>query len=54
MKSDNYKKYFTRELMMGPNSIRLLDEIIANNPEAINGGIVPDTGYPAVFVVFAG
>ena len=28
-----YKKYFTKEYLMGPNSFRLLDELICKRPE---------------------
>ena len=28
-----YKKYFTKEYLMGPNSFRLLDELIRKRPE---------------------
>ncbi|MBQ8799032.1 MAG: methyltransferase domain-containing protein [Lachnospiraceae bacterium] len=30
---EKYKKYFTKEYLMGPNSFRLLDELIQRNPE---------------------
>ncbi|MGN0401345.1 MAG: SAM-dependent methyltransferase [Acetatifactor sp.] len=30
---ENYRKYFTKEYLMGPNSFRLLDEMIARKPE---------------------
>lgn len=32
MRSDNYRSYFTAENLMGPNSIRLLDELLAHCP----------------------
>ena len=32
MKSDNYKKYFEVPLMMGPNCLRLLDELLEEYP----------------------
>ena len=41
---NKYKEYFTKEYMMGPNSLRLLEEIIADTPEAIQGGRVLDLG----------
>ncbi len=44
---DNYKKYFTKEYMMGPNALRLLDEILLDNPRAISGGRVLDLGCGA-------
>ena len=31
-KADLYKQYFTRDYLMGPNSFRLLDELIRRNP----------------------
>ena len=30
---ENYRKYFTKEYLMGPNSFRLLDELIERSPE---------------------
>lgn len=55
MKCDKYKEYFTKEYMMGPNSLRLLDEIISDNPEAINRGNVLDLGCGAALTsVFLG
>lgn len=44
---EKYKKYFTKEYMMGPNSLRLLDEILQNNPEAARNGNVLDLGCGA-------
>lgn len=32
MRSDNYRDYFTAENLMGPNSIRLLDELLTKYP----------------------
>ena len=29
---DRYKQYFTGDYLMGPNSFRLLDELIRRNP----------------------
>ena len=29
---ERYRKYFTKEYLMGPNSFRLLDELIRRNP----------------------
>lgn len=43
-KCDKYRQYFTKEYMMGPNSLKLLDEILADTPEAIQGGKVLDLG----------
>lgn len=34
MKSDHYRKFFTAENLMGPNSIRLLDELLTVCPPA--------------------
>ena len=31
-----YKKYFTKEYLMGPNSFRLLDELIRRRPEDVS------------------
>lgn len=31
-----YKKYFTKEYLMGPNSFRLLDELISRSPGDVN------------------
>lgn len=41
---ENYRQYFTKEYMMGPNSLRLLAELLDRNPEAVNGGRVMDLG----------
>lgn len=41
---ESYKKYFTKEYMMGPNALRLLAEIVEDNPEATSGGNVLDLG----------
>ena len=32
---DKYKKYFTKEYLMGPNSFRLLDELIERSPKDV-------------------
>ena len=32
---EKYRKYFTRECLMGPNSFRLLDELIRRRPEGV-------------------
>jgi len=42
-----YKKYFTKEYMMGPNALRLLGEIVEDNLEATSGGNVLDLGCGA-------
>ena len=44
---ESYKKYFTKEYMMGPNALRLLSEIVEDNPEATSGGNVLDLGCGA-------
>lgn len=31
-RAECYSKYFTKEYLMGPNSFRLLDELIRRNP----------------------
>lgn len=33
---EKYKKYFTKEYLMGPNSFRLLDELIRRSPEDVS------------------
>ena len=30
-RADRYRRYFTKECLMGPNSFRLLDELIRRN-----------------------
>jgi len=44
---EKYKKYFTKEYMMGPNALRLLDEIVTDNPQAVRKGNVLDLGCGA-------
>ena len=44
---ENYKKYFTKEYMMGPNALRLLSEIVEDNPQALSKGNVLDLGCGA-------
>ena len=44
---ENYKKYFTKEYMMGPNALRLLSEIVEDNPQATSKGNVLDLGCGA-------
>lgn len=41
---EKYKKYYTKDFLMGPNSFVLLDELISKNEEAISGGRVLDLG----------
>lgn len=33
---ENYRKYFTKEYLMGPNSFRLLNELIERKPEDVS------------------
>jgi len=42
MRADRYKHLFTKELLMGPNAVRLLDEMLEHHP--IEGGRVLDLG----------
>ena len=44
MNINNYKDFFTREYLMGPNSLKLLHELLLNAPDAIPGGYVLDLG----------
>ena len=44
---EKYKQYFTKEYMMGPNALRLLDEIVIDNPQAVAKGNVLDLGCGA-------
>ena len=44
---ENYKKYFTKEYMMGPNALRLLSEVVEDNPNATSKGNVLDLGCGA-------
>lgn len=37
MRTNKYKEFFTKEFLMGPNSIRLLDELLEKAPEKIAG-----------------
>ena len=41
---ENYRKYFTKEYLMGPNSFRLLNELIERKPEGTNFGRTLDLG----------
>ena len=41
---ERYKKYFTKEYLMGPNSFRLLEELIRRSPEAVNYNRTLDLG----------
>lgn len=44
MRTDNYKEFFTKEHLMGPNSLKLLDELLENAPDAVKDGYVLDLG----------
>ena len=44
MRIDKYKEFFTKEFLMGPNSIKLLDELLEKAPQAIKSGKVMDLG----------
>lgn len=44
---ENYKQYFTKEYMMGPNALRLLDEIVGDYSQAVSKGDVLDLGCGA-------
>jgi len=44
MRTNKYKDFFTKDYLMGPNSIRLLDELLEKAPETIHGGRVLDLG----------
>ena len=39
-----YKKYFTKDHLMGPNSFRLLDELIRRSPRGVRFGRTLDLG----------
>ena len=41
---EQYKKYFTKEYLMGPNSFRLLDELIRRRSEGVRFGRTLDLG----------
>ena len=41
---EKYKKYFTKEYLMGPNSFRLLDELISRCPEDVKFDRTLDLG----------
>lgn len=44
MREDNYRAFFTKEHLMGPNSLKLLDELLENAPDAACDGYVLDLG----------
>ena len=33
---ENYRQYFTRDYLMGPNSFRLLDELVRRKPSDVS------------------
>lgn len=39
-KIEKYQKYFSKEFLMGPNGVRLLDEMLENHPIAPNSKIM--------------
>ncbi len=41
---ENYRRYFTKDYLMGPNSFRLLDELIRRNPMDAHLGRTLDLG----------
>ena len=41
---ERYRKYFTKEYLMGPNSFRLLDELIRRKPEGVRFDRTLDLG----------
>ena len=40
MRTNKYKEFFTKEFLMGPNSIRLLDELLERTQEEIAGRVL--------------
>ncbi|MBE5804674.1 MAG: class I SAM-dependent methyltransferase [Clostridiales bacterium] len=44
MSTENYREFFTKEHLMGPNSLKLLDELLLNAPGAVDEGYVMDLG----------
>ena len=43
-RAEKYRKYFTKDYLMGPNSFRLLDELINKAPDDVNYGRTLDLG----------
>ena len=41
---EKYRKYFTKDYLMGPNSFRLLDELIRRSPEGVRYDRTLDLG----------
>ena len=41
---EKYRKYFTKEYLMGPNSFRLLDELIRRRPDGVRFSRTMDLG----------
>lgn len=44
MRTEKYKEFFTKDYMMGPNSIRLLNEMMTYVPEQALSGRILDLG----------
>lgn len=44
MRTEKYKEFFTKDYMMGPNSVRLLDEMLTYVPEETLCGRILDLG----------
>ena len=45
MNIEEYRKYMTAEMLMGPNSLRILEELLAKHPLALSsGGALLDLG----------
>ena len=40
MRNENYSVFMTKEYMMGPNSLRLLDELLSHAPERLSGRVL--------------
>ena len=43
-RADHYRQYFTKDYLMGPNSFRLLDELIRRNPYNVRWDRTLDLG----------
>ena len=41
---EKYRKYFTKDYLMGPNSFRLLDELIRRSPRGVRYDRTLDLG----------
>ena len=40
MRTEKYKEFFTKEFLMGPNSIKLLDELLEKAPKELTGRVL--------------